>query len=314
VRSPSVSAVVAAYNAEAYVGETLTAILSQTHVPDEVIVVDDGSSDGTPDELARFRGEVRIVRQTNRGAAGAYNRAFAEARGEYIARCDADDVWEPDKLGRQVEALRTHPEIDVAVGGAWVFGRTERPFAPSPGDGLLDPRAFARTMYDWNVVCSATAVIRRSVCNAVGLLVERLPCEDYDLWLRALKLDARFYNDPAVLVRYRQHDSNVTNNLLGMYRSTYLAHRWHADLVDDPWLVRRVLARDLTNIARLLVDAGEARDARATYLASLRQRPALRGLAWALALSAPDRYREQVTGALVSLNGVLPTRERAVTP
>jgi glycosyltransferase involved in cell wall biosynthesis len=311
---PSISAVVAAYNAEAYVGETLTAILSQTHAPDEVIVVDDGSTDGTADELARFRGDVRIVTQENRSAAGAYNRGFAEARGDYIARCDADDVWEPDKLERQVQALRTHPEIDVAVGAAWVFGRTERLFAPSPGDGLLDPSAFARTMYDWNVVCSATAVIRRGVCEAVGPLVERLPCEDYDLWLRALKVGARFYNDPTVLVRYRQHDTNVTNNLLGMYRSTYLAHQWHADLVDDRRLVRSVLARDLSNIARLLVDADEPREARSAYLASLRHRPAVRGVAWALALSAPARYRGRVTDALVSLSGALAAREQAVAP
>src|SRR2546423_1499605 len=107
---PSISVVVPAYNAELYIAQTLEGILSQTLPPDEVIVVDDGSTDATLDELARFRGEVKIVNQTNRGTAGAHNTGFRMAGGDYVARCDADDIWAPTKLERQSEALVTHPE------------------------------------------------------------------------------------------------------------------------------------------------------------------------------------------------------------
>ncbi len=163
MKTPSVSVVVPAYNAERHVAETLSAVLSQSHSPDEVIVVDDGSTDGTADELARFRGEVRVLSQANRGAAGAHNTGFTAARGTYVARCDADDVWGPDKLERQLDVVRRHPEVDIALGAAWVFGREERLFAEPPGEGILDERAFRRTLYRANVVCASSALIRRDL-------------------------------------------------------------------------------------------------------------------------------------------------------
>jgi glycosyltransferase involved in cell wall biosynthesis len=301
MRAPSISVVVPAYNAEPYVAETLTAILSQTHAPEEVIVVDDGSTDGTLAELARFRSDIKVLRQDNRGAADAHNTGFTRARGEYVARCDADDVWEPTKLERQVEAIRTDSQIDIGVGAAWVFGRDERWFADPPGAGVLDGRTFARTMYRGNVVCASTAVIRRRLFDVIGPFTERLPCEDYDYWLRALKAGATFYYDPALLVRYRQRDGSVTSALLKMHQSTHLAHTWHADLVDDRRLVRAVLARDLSDIARLLVDDDRHREARSTFRASMRQRPGAFALAWTLLLCAPARYRGALVGASISL-------------
>ena len=132
-QTPMITAVVGAYNAKEWIGETVSAILSQTHPPDEVIIVDDGSTDGTADELARFGGEIRVVTQLNGGCPAAFNRAFAEAHGDYVAMCGADDVWEPAKLERQVAALTEHPEIDVAVGGAWNFGMVRRPVVAHSG-------------------------------------------------------------------------------------------------------------------------------------------------------------------------------------
>jgi glycosyltransferase involved in cell wall biosynthesis len=290
--------VVPVYNCEEFVAEALTAILSQTRPPEEVVVVDDGSTDGTRHELERFRGDIRVVRQANQGHPGAYNRGFAEARGDYIARCDADDVWEPAKLERQAAALRAHPEIDVATGAAWVFGRRERPFAPAPGEGILRGREFARTLYRDNIVCAPATMIRRRLFEQLGPFIDRLPCEDYEYWLRALKARAVFFYDPEVLVRYREHGGNVTNNRLRMCRATQRVHTWHADAVDDSRLVRTVLALDHFRIARLLLEQDRLPDARAEFVASLRQRPAARALVWALALSAPGQCRQALVGSL----------------
>jgi glycosyltransferase involved in cell wall biosynthesis len=310
---PTITAVVGAYNAEAFIGATLDAILAQTHAPDEVVVVDDGSTDGTAAVLAGFGDAIRVVTQPNGGCPAAFNRAFAEASGDYIAMCGADDLWEADKLERQVAALQAHPEIDVAFGAAHIFGHVEGPFGPDPGDGLLDGERFLETLYAANIVCASSILIRRELAERIGPFVERFSADDYDYWMRALRVGAAFFYDPHVLVRYRRHDANVTNNVLWMQQSTHLAHRWHADLPRDRGLVCEVLARDLFNIARLLVDEDRPAQARATFVASLRQRFAPLTLAWVLVLCAPDGLRRGAVPPLLTIKRVLQTRLGPVT-
>jgi glycosyltransferase involved in cell wall biosynthesis len=303
--SPTISAVVPAYNAEEYIRESLTAILSQTHAPEEVVVVDDGSTDGTQDVLALFRDEVRVVRQANRGVAGAMNRCFEEARGDYVAKCDADDIWEPQKLERQFAALLAHPRVDIAIGGARCFGLAEGPRLPYPGAGVLEPRELARSLYRANFVCASSMLIRRELYQQLGPFVDDLACEDYDYWLRALAAGAVFFYDPSSLVRYRSHEQQVSGNVLRMHEAELKVHGWHAALIDDAALVRKVRARDLARIARLQVDQGHPRQAREAFASSLRQRPTLGALAWVALLSAPDRYRRPLADRAVAIKRAL---------
>jgi glycosyltransferase involved in cell wall biosynthesis len=308
MKTPTISAVVTTYNAEEYVGQALTAILSQTRPPEEVVVVDDGSTDGTQEELARFGADIRVVRQANRGHASALNHGFGEARGDYLAKCDADDIWEPTKLERQLQALDDHPEIDIAFGCARYFGQGDGLFASPPGEGLLDRRDFARRLYRANLVCSTSTLIRRRLYQELGPFEElqRVSVEDYDYWLRALRAGAVFFYDPSVLVRCRRHESNVSNNLLSMYWSTHLAHVRYADLVEDSSLAHRAMAYDLLLIARQLVEENRPLQARAAFIASLGYKLNPRGLTWALILSAPERYRRMLTGGLTSARRALP--------
>jgi glycosyltransferase involved in cell wall biosynthesis len=305
VKTPTISAVMPVYNTERYVAEALTAILSQTHPPDEVIVVDDGSTDGTLAELERFRGEIRVVRQGNLGVAGAMNRCFEEARCDYMAKCDADDIWELDKLKRQFETVVDRPEVDIAFGGARFFGGSDGPRAPYSGAGILDLQKFAKHLYRANFVCSGTTMVRRSLHQRLGPFVEGLDCEDYEYWLRAVSTGAVFFYDPHVLINYRTHENQVSGNLLRMHRAEYIAHDWHADLAGDARLVRRVKARDLSNIARQLSDEDRPQEAKATFVAALRRRFSPRLLAWALILSMPDRYRRLLAERLVSIQRTL---------
>ena len=306
MRHPSIAVVIPAHNAQRFIAETLTAILSQTRPPDEVIVVNDGSTDSTLDELQRFRHETRIVTQPNRGAGGACTRGFAAASSDYVARCDADDLWEPTKLAWQADSLAEHPSIDVAFAGAVNAGAVdfeawEGPWRPPPDQGLLDPRRFARHMYRSDCVCASTAIVRRRLFERVGGFVTHHPCEDYDYWLRALKVGASFFYDPTPLVRYRRHSHSVTSDLLGMYRGTYQVHKWHVDLIDDLRLVRKVLADDRYRIARWLFENGQPRRARRAFVASLRHGPAVRELGWALALCAPERHQRRMVERLTSV-------------
>jgi glycosyltransferase involved in cell wall biosynthesis len=307
MKAPTISAAVRVHNGERYVAETLTAILSQTRAPDEVVVIDDGSTDGTPGELERFGREIRVVRQDNGGYADAFNRSFAEARGEYVANCDADDVWEPGKLERQAAALEVHPEIDVAFAATRFFGARQGPFNDFSTPGLQEPDAFARRLYWGNRLCTSSTLIRRALFERVGpFRGERsAECEDYDYWLRALAAGAVFFFDPGPLVRYRVHSDQASQSQLRIHQGEYRVHRWHADLVADRGFASRVLARDLSNIARALSDLNRPREARAAFASSFRQRPTPRVLAWILVLSAPDRYRRRLADRLVSVKRAL---------
>lgn len=312
---PSVTVVIPAYNAERFIAESLTAVLSQTRPPDEVIVVDDGSSDSTLDELRPFRRDLRILTQPHPGAGGggcgrAYTRGFASASSDYVARCDADDIWEPIKLERQVSTLSEYPGVDIAFSGAVNFGAVDLTawdglWDPPPDQGLLEPRGFARHMYRYCCICASTAIVRRTLFERLGGFVEHHPCDDYDYWLRALKAGATFFYDPAILVRYRRHSGSITSNLLQMHRGTYQVHRWHADLVDDRRLVREVLAEDRFRIARWLFENGQPRRARRAFVSSLRHGPAVRELGWALALCAPQQHQRQIVQRLTSFRHAL---------
>jgi glycosyltransferase involved in cell wall biosynthesis len=296
VSAPSVTVVVPAYNAEAFIADSLESVLGQTRPPDELIVVDDGSTDGTLDVVGRFGAAVRVIQQANQGHPGAYNTGFRAATSDYVARCDADDAWEPEKLERQLAAISADPRIDVAFCGARFFGLVEGPYGPPLPGGVLDPATFGPVLYRANMVCSSSVVIRRALFERIGPFVDKLPCEDYDLWLRAFAAGALFHYEPRELVRYRRHDGQVTHKLLRMQRATYGVHRAHAD-EHAPGLVAEVLADDLARIGRFLVDEQRPREARAAFAASLRRRPSAFALAWALLLSAPERHRGALIGA-----------------
>src|SRR4051812_45211482 len=96
-----ISVLIACYNAAPYVAEAIESVLSQTCPAHELIVIDDGSTDGTADVLAGFSGRIAVLRQTNQGVAAALNAGLAQAAGDAIAFLDADDVWTPGKLALQ---------------------------------------------------------------------------------------------------------------------------------------------------------------------------------------------------------------------
>jgi glycosyltransferase involved in cell wall biosynthesis len=103
-----VSVIITCYNYKAYVGEAILSVLGQTYQPYEIIVVDDGSTDGSADEISRFSG-VTLIKQENKGPGAALNTGIKAASGDAIALLDADDYWAPNKLERQIEVLKALP-------------------------------------------------------------------------------------------------------------------------------------------------------------------------------------------------------------
>lgn len=300
---PTISVAIAAYQAERWIATAVESILGQTVAPLELIVVDDGSTDGTAAILAGFGDRIRTISQPNGGAARAFNRAFAAARGHYVAFCGADDVWEPRKLEWQLEALRGDPAIDVAIGHASTFGAVEEEFArPADTAGILDNGRFTALMYDpGNVVAAPSAVVRRSLFERLGGLVEGHDAEDYELWMSAVGAGAVFWYDPRLLVRCLRHGDNVSwgdRARLRMFRAAERVHRDHAGLVDRR-TARRVLARDRFRVARHLVEHGSPAAARREFVAAAALRPTPRAIAWALLLWLPAAVRRPLAAVAV---------------
>jgi teichuronic acid biosynthesis glycosyltransferase TuaG len=292
---PSIAVVMPAYNAARWIDETLESVLAQTRPADEVIVVDDGSTDDTA-ARARTYG-VRVLEQSNGGPPAAYNAGFDAAGSDYAAMCPADDLWDARKLEYQAQALAEDPSIDVLFARARYFGLHEGDHPHPERPGVQDRAAFLRAMYAGDLVPAPTAVVRVALHRELGRFDESLPSEDYEFWLRALRAGATFAYDERVLVRLRQHGGNVSSRALAIWEMNHLIRtRYAADIADEQ-LTRELLARDLREIARCRFGAGRAKAARDAYRAAMAQRPTAEAAVGAGLLSVPG-----LRDGLVALN------------
>ena len=281
----TISVVIPAYNAARWLDETLESVLAQTRAPDEVIVVNDGSTDDTADRARSHGPRVTVLEQANGGPPAAYNRGFDAATSSYVAMCPADDLWNPRKLEWQEQVLEREPSVDVLFGRATLFGITDGVHPHPDADGVLDRASFMRAMYSADLVPAPATVVRRDLHQRLGRFDESLPSEDYEFWMRSLRAGAIFYYDPREVVRLRIHGGNVSLRAIEIREMNLAIRSEYALDVADPELSDRLLAQDLREIARARFGAGLDRAARDAYVGSLRRRPSLEALAGAAALS-----------------------------
>lgn len=217
---PLVSVIIPAYNARAYVMEAIRSVLAQQHEPLEILLIDDGSTDGTADLVAAEAPRVRIIRQANGGVAAARNTGLQAATGEFITFLDADDGWFPGKLRAQLDYLQAHPEVGL-VWHRWQLlrpdadGRFHWPEPPrdiGPPEPHLSGWLYLQLLQDC-VVSSPTVMIRRAIVAEVGLFDTDLKIgEDYDYWLRISRM-TRMHKLAAVYSFYRTNLDSLTNRL-----------------------------------------------------------------------------------------------------
>ena len=172
-----VSVIIPAYNCERFIAEAVESIRQQNYEPIEIIIIDDGSTDGTLACLKSLGEDIRYVYQSNMGPAAARNRGIAMARGEVIAFLDADDYWPANKLKVQLARMNRDPEIEV------VLGRIQCTGVLTEADRKIRFEGPDNTMIS---ICLGSGVFRRSVFNKVGVFDESLRhYEDHDWFLRA---------------------------------------------------------------------------------------------------------------------------------
>lgn len=197
--APTFSVIVPAFNSVERIGGVLASVLAQTRSDLELIVVDDGSSDGTAERVERLAdGEprLRLIRQPNTGTVGARNAGIDAAAGSYVSFLDDDDLWMPDYLERVARPLEGDPGIGIAYSDAWVLnarsGRVGHCSALDRFAGALrrmparlDARTALRALLRVNFMSTCTVTVSAAALRQVGGLDPDIPgCDDWDLWLR----------------------------------------------------------------------------------------------------------------------------------
>jgi glycosyltransferase involved in cell wall biosynthesis len=215
-----VSVVMPSYNDSAFIEQTLRSVIAQTHRPLEIIVVDDGSTDGTADLARRCCPEARVIEQANAGAAAARNRGLAEARGEYVAFLDADDLWHPRKTELQLAHLRSCGECVAAYcRKVELHGDVQPAWADLPAGaeaaGVSDDPSESGWLYlellRASVVHTSTVLVSREVVDRVGRFDETLrKGQDLEFWLRLSRLGPIHMLD-GQLSAYRIHPASISH-------------------------------------------------------------------------------------------------------
>lgn len=213
---PLVSCVVPVFNGERFLSEALDSIIVQSYQPLEVVVVDDGSTDGTPQVLASYEARIRRLWQPRQGPGAARTRGILSARGQLIAFLDADDLWHPEKLERQMAQFGRRPRLDLCLSYVQNF------WMPELQDEAERYRGH-RVSQPLPGYSPVAMLARRQVFDAVGFFSPRLRhVHDTEWFLRAREYGAVIEMLPDVLVYRRFHKANRSRLLATASRDEYL--------------------------------------------------------------------------------------------
>src|SRR5690348_1033761 len=225
---PLVSVIVPAYNCDRFIEAALTSALTQTYDKLEVIVVDDGSTDGTAFIVRRMMesdARLKLIAQENAGVASARNRAITQAHGTLIAPLDADDVWHPSKIEKQVRMLLNAPaEVGVIYCWASVIDEQGKVVRRWPGGLALNGRIYVNLLLGNLLGNASTPLIRRSALADIGgydpgfRARNAQGAEDIDLYLRLAQI-CEFRIIPELLVGYRRTSTSMSMDVPQMRRS-----------------------------------------------------------------------------------------------
>lgn len=213
----SISVVIPTCNRAPLISRALDSVLAQTRPVLEIIVVDDGSTDGSAELVRSHYPEVKLLRQANHGVSHARNTGIRAAAGDWIAFLDSDDAWLPEKVARQCDALGRQPGLRIVhCNEIWI--RRGVRINQKQRHRKYGGHIFTRCLPICAVSPSA-ALIHRSIFDAVGLFDESLPaCEDYDMWLRICSRYPVLYLDEQLIIKYGGHADQLSQRYWGMDR------------------------------------------------------------------------------------------------
>lgn len=306
---PIVSVIIPAYNAARWIAETIDSVLVQTFRDFEVIVVDDGSTDETPEIVAKYGNSVRHVRKENGGESSARNAGVRAAHGKYVAFVDADDLWLPEKIELQMKLFTKCPDLAWAYCDALVFdGQTNQVLwkisdttKPYEGDIL-------RPLLLDNFIGSPTPIIRRDVFDVAGYFDESPLIRigpDWDMWLRiAAKHAIGYVAQP--LAKYRWHSSSMTGTTGPQYTFESKLRVIENAVAREPKRLADLRGRAIANLCTIMgkwmVKRNEDAKAREMFIRAIRYYPYdIRILAYWLATFLPVPFLRRTVDTLRQL-------------
>jgi glycosyltransferase involved in cell wall biosynthesis len=250
-----ISVIIPTYNSEKFIGQAIQSVLEQTCQPYEIIVIDDGSTDKTKEALIPFIGKITYIFQGNQGPSAARNAGIKAATGDLICFLDADDLWTPDKLARQLAFMEVQPDIGMVCSDHEEFDENGvvLPSFLKKKEETLGPNIIGensvcnafRMLLLMNFVSTPTVMVRRVCFESTGLFDEKLwSIEDRDMWLR---MAAHFPIAclPGVCCRRRVHSANISKKkeLSLQGKITVLEQNWKRfPALVPPGLWRSLLA------------------------------------------------------------------------
>ena len=218
MRQPSVTIVVPAYNRATLIRDAIASLRSQRDVDTDIVVVDDGSTDGTRDvvrDVIAADPRVRLIESIHGGVAVARNTGVRAAAADYITFLDSDDLCAPGRLRRQIDKLVSRPEIAVVTGHSRWFTKMGRDLQPAPGS----------MWYRRTDPILSNAMFRRAIFLDIGMFDESLAfAEDIDFYFRLFEANARILVEVETATYYRQHPDNMTKDEGAMYRGILQAY------------------------------------------------------------------------------------------
>ena len=214
----SISTVIPTYNRWPVIRRAVDSVLSQIVQADEIIVVDDGSTDNTTSKLQQhYSDRINIIQQPNQGVSAARNHGIEHASGNWIALLDSDDAWHPDKLQKQKQTIANNDSCVLChTNEIWIRNGMRvnqmKKHQKSGGDVFKNSLPLC-------VISPSSALIKRDIFNETGLFDTTLPaCEDYDLWLRVCAKYKTHYLQEPLLTKYGGHEDQLSKRYWGMDR------------------------------------------------------------------------------------------------
>ncbi len=233
---PLITVIIPTYNRAALVAEAIASVLAQSERDFELLIIDDGSTDDTPQVCATFGAKLEYLRQERRGVSSARNLGIKHAQGRFITFLDSDDLWQKHKLRRQIAWLEAHPEIMLCyTNEIWNRRgvRVNQKKIHQKAGGWIYPLCLPRC-----IISPSSVLMRRELFEHVGMFDESLPiCEDYDLWLRiAAQYEIGFLDEPLIIKR-GGHADQLSHSEFGIdrYRVLALQKMLDSNVLNEAW-------------------------------------------------------------------------------
>ena len=255
----NVSVVIPTYNRRDTLARALDSVFGQTQPASEVIVIDDGSTDGSDSWLCEYYPQVHLLKQTNQGVSAARNHGIRAAKGDWIAFLDSDDAWMPKKLESQLEALKASVDMRLChTEEIWIRNgrRVNQMKKHQKSGGWIFERCL-----DLCCISPSSALVKREIFDELGDFDESLPaCEDYDLWLRICAREPVLYLEEPLIYKYGGHEDQLSRLHPAMDRFRVQALRKIAASADVAPEKRRLARLQIRRRLEILILGAQKRE------------------------------------------------------